>query len=101
MGSLHENPQHGFGGLLSGLQEAYESGRTKDLAWRRAQLKGLLRLLAEKEEDIFDALHDDLGKHRAESYRDEIGALVKSVNHTLRNLEGWAAPEKASSRHSR
>ena len=30
----------------------------------------------------------------------QIGALVKSVNHTLRNLERWAAPEKVSSRHS-
>ncbi|KAI4980814.1 hypothetical protein ZWY2020_021299 [Hordeum vulgare] len=95
MGSLHEKPEHGFGDLLSGLREAYHSGRTKDLAWRRSQLRGLLRLLTEKEEEIFDALHDDLGKHRAESYRDELGALVKSVNHTLKNLERWAAPEKA------
>uniref|UniRef100_M8BRN1 Aldehyde dehydrogenase n=1 Tax=Aegilops tauschii TaxID=37682 RepID=M8BRN1_AEGTA len=78
MGSLHEEPGHGIGDLLSGLQEAYGSGRTKDLAWRRAQLKGLLRLLTEKEEEIFDALHDDLGKHRAESYRDEAQAPLVS-----------------------
>uniref|UniRef100_A0ACD5ZL95 Uncharacterized protein n=1 Tax=Avena sativa TaxID=4498 RepID=A0ACD5ZL95_AVESA len=95
MGSMPEKPRHGFGSLVSGLQEVCESGVTKDLAWRRSQLKGLLRLLTEKEEEMFDVLRDDLGKHRAESYRDEIGALVKSVNHTLRNLGRWAAPEKA------
>ncbi|KAF7047053.1 hypothetical protein CFC21_056039 [Triticum aestivum] len=87
MGRFHES--------LGSLQEVRESGRTKDLAWRRSQLRGLLRLLTEKEDDIFGVLHDDLGKHRAESYRDELGLLVKSVNHTLRNLEKWAAPEKA------
>lgn len=54
------------------MQEVRESGRTKDLAWRRSQLRGLLRLLTEKEDDIFGVLHDDLGKHRAESYRDEV-----------------------------
>ncbi|XP_047077231.1 aldehyde dehydrogenase family 3 member H1-like [Lolium rigidum] len=94
MGSMPEKPRHGFGSLVTGLQEVCESGITKDLAWRRSQLKGIIRLLTEKEEEMFDVLRDDLGKHRAESYRDEIGALVKSVNHTLRNLERWAAPEK-------
>jgi hypothetical protein len=67
-----EKPRHGFGSLVSGLQEVCESGVTKDLAWRRSQLKGLLRLLTEKEEEMFDVLRDDLGKHRAESYRDEV-----------------------------
>ncbi|KQK00545.1 aldehyde dehydrogenase family 3 member F1 isoform X2 [Brachypodium distachyon] len=95
MGSLQEKPRLRLGSLVSGLQEVYESGRTRELAWRRSQLRGLLRLLSEKEEEIFEVLRDDLGKNRAESYRDELGALVKSVNHTLRNLGKWAAPEKA------
>jgi hypothetical protein len=72
MGSMPEKPRHGFGSLVTGLQEVCESGITKDLAWRRSQLKGIIRLLTEKEEEMFDVLHDDLGKHRAESYRDEV-----------------------------
>ena len=57
---------------LGELRATYESGRTRPLAWRQSQLRGLLRLLAEKEEDAFRALHHDLGKHRAEAYRDEV-----------------------------
>jgi aldehyde dehydrogenase (NAD+) len=57
---------------LGELRATFESGRTRPLAWRQSQLRGLLRLLAEKEEEAFRALHDDLGKHRAEAYRDEV-----------------------------
>ncbi|KAL6652308.1 hypothetical protein ACP70R_011233 [Stipagrostis hirtigluma subsp. patula] len=76
------------------LREAYESGRTRSVAWRQAQLRGLLRLLQEKEAEAFRALHDDLGKHHAEAFRDEVGVLVKSANAALRELGRWMAPEK-------
>ena len=72
MGSMHETPALGLGSLVSGLREVYKSGRTRELAWRRSQLKGLIRLLTEKEEEIFDVLRHDLGKHRTESFRDEV-----------------------------
>ncbi|RLM78230.1 hypothetical protein C2845_PM12G22020 [Panicum miliaceum] len=97
MGSVPEEIALGFGGLVGDLREVYESGRTWDLEWRHSQLRGLVRLLEEKEEDIFDVLREDLGKHRAESFRDEVGVLKKSVVDKLQNLRNWAAPEKASS----
>ncbi|KAJ1280193.1 hypothetical protein BS78_04G212500 [Paspalum vaginatum] len=84
-----------LGKLVGELREVYESGRTRGLEWRLSQLRGLVRLLEEEEEAIFDALHQDLGKHRAESFRDEVGVLKKSVVDKLQNLKNWAAPEKA------
>ncbi|KAK4339111.1 hypothetical protein RND71_040573 [Anisodus tanguticus] len=56
---------------LEVLRETYKSGKTKEESWRRSQLKNLLRLLEEKEDDIFKALKQDLGKHQVEAYRDE------------------------------
>uniref|UniRef100_A0A0A9E7M0 Aldehyde dehydrogenase domain-containing protein n=1 Tax=Arundo donax TaxID=35708 RepID=A0A0A9E7M0_ARUDO len=82
------------GETVSELRGAYESGRTRSVAWRQAQLGGLLRLLKEKEAEAFQALHEDLGKHHAEAYRDEVGLLVKSANGALRELGKWMAPEK-------
>ncbi|KAL6903414.1 hypothetical protein ACP4OV_004227 [Aristida adscensionis] len=89
----------GVGEEVRELREAYESGRTRSVAWRQAQLRGLLRLLREREEEAFQALHDDLGKHRAEAYRDEVaaylvGMLAKSATAALRELGRWTAPEK-------
>ena len=68
-GALQQQ-QHGLG--VGELRAAYESGRTRSLPWRQSQLRGLLRLLVDKEEAAFRALHEDLGKHRAEAYRDEV-----------------------------
>ncbi|XP_062221054.1 aldehyde dehydrogenase family 3 member F1-like [Phragmites australis] len=95
MGSVAEERALGYGGLVSDLRDVYESGRTRDLEWRQSQLKELVRLLREKEEEIFDVLREDLGKHRGESFRDEVGVLAKSVEDKLQNLKKWAAPEKA------
>ncbi|KAJ8574074.1 hypothetical protein K7X08_010585 [Anisodus acutangulus] len=80
---------------LEVLRETFKSGKTKEESWRRSQLKNLLRLLDEKEDDIFKALKQDLGKHQVEAYRDEIGTLVKSVNYALNGLKQWMSSEKA------
>lgn len=83
-----------LGETVRELREAYEGGRTRSLAWRQSQLRGLLRLLKEKEVEAFQALHKDLGKHHAEAYRDEVGLLNKSANGALQQLGKWTAPER-------
>ncbi|XP_075481200.1 aldehyde dehydrogenase family 3 member F1-like isoform X1 [Primulina tabacum] len=77
------------------LREAFDSGRTKEESWRRLQLKSLISLLEEKEDDISQALKQDLGKHPIESYRDEIGPLIKSLNYALNGLKKWMSGRKA------
>ncbi|KAL3647566.1 hypothetical protein CASFOL_008534 [Castilleja foliolosa] len=76
------------------LRQTYNSGKTKDESWRRTQLKNLLTLLVEKENEIYSALVQDLGKHPTESYRDEIGPLIKSVNYALNGLKKWMSGKK-------
>lgn len=83
-----------LGETVRELREAYEGGRTRSVAWRQAQLRGLLRLLQEKEAEAFQALRKDLGKHHAEAYRDEVGLLIKSANGALQQLGKWMTPEK-------
>ncbi|KAG6522333.1 hypothetical protein ZIOFF_019472 [Zingiber officinale] len=73
-------------GELKEVREAYESGKTRSLSWRLSQLKALLRLLYDKEDDIFKALEQDLGKHRAEAYRDEACGSSDQVRQ-LRNRQ--------------
>ncbi|OWM73494.1 aldehyde dehydrogenase family 3 member F1-like isoform X1 [Punica granatum] len=80
---------------LGMLREYYYSGKTRDASWRRSQLKGILSLLKEREDELFRALHQDLGKHPVEAYRDEIGCLIKSVNYALDCLSQWMSGRKA------
>ncbi|KAL8047332.1 hypothetical protein ABFX02_08G233900 [Erythranthe guttata] len=87
----------GFGGLsnsINGLKQAFRNGETRAVDWRKSQLQAILRFLAENEDRIFEALKQDLGKHPVEAYRDEIGVVKKSAEHSLLHIKQWMAPKK-------
>ncbi|KAJ6818452.1 aldehyde dehydrogenase family 3 member F1-like [Iris pallida] len=90
--------EHSADGLeqLSVVRRCFESGKTRSLSWRKSQLKALQRLLVEREKDIFRVLKEDLGKHQAEAFRDEVGFLGKSVDYHIANLDKWVTPTKIS-----
>lgn len=77
------------------LRQTFNSGKTKEESWRRLQLKNLLSMLEEREDDIIEALRKDLGKHSVESFRDEVGPLIKTLNYALQGLKKWMSPKKA------
>lgn len=61
---------------LAELRQTFRSGITKSVAWRKNQLRALIELLQDNEDKIFKALHQDLGKHPVETYRDEASLLI-------------------------
>lgn len=78
-GNKGGDEEMGFLGLESVVAEArttFESGKTRGFEWRQSQLKSLLRLLKEREDDMCKVLKDDLGKHRVEAFRDEVLILL-------------------------
>ncbi|ERM96569.1 aldehyde dehydrogenase family 3 member F1 isoform X1 [Amborella trichopoda] len=77
------------------LRDTFRRGTTRSAKWRKGQLTSLLKLLTQNEIEICKALQQDLGKHHIEAYRDEVGLLVKSIKHALKNLNQWMAPVKA------
>jgi aldehyde dehydrogenase (NAD+) len=81
---------------VAGVKNAFASGRTKPLAWRKQQLRALRRLLVDHEADFAAALRADLGKHPSESHVMELGFLVREIDHTLRHLERWLRPRRVS-----
>ncbi|KAH6765386.1 aldehyde dehydrogenase 3F1 [Perilla frutescens var. hirtella] len=89
-----EGSESEFGGSLFGLRRAFRSGKTRGIEWRTGQLRALLKLVAENEARIFEALKQDLGKHPVEAYRDEIGVVKKSADHSLLHIKEWMAPKK-------
>ncbi|XP_061357248.1 aldehyde dehydrogenase family 3 member F1 [Gastrolobium bilobum] len=78
------------------LRQYFKTGKTKSVTWRKNQLKALLDLLHHNEDAMFKALHQDLGKHPVEAYRDEIGGVEKSANNALSSVEKWMAPKKCN-----
>ena len=67
----------------------FQSGATRPYALRRKQLLKLKTMLETNEHKIMDALQADLHKSDFEAYTTEIGILIQSLNHALRNLKTW------------
>jgi aldehyde dehydrogenase (NAD+) len=83
-------------GILSELRDAFAARRGQDAAWRFEQLRRFQTLIRENEDAILHALHQDLGRCNAESVVAETAYSLGDVDHALKNLSGWMAPERIS-----
>ena len=80
--------------LVGGLRDTFDSQLTRPLAWRRAQLLALRRLLVERGTELADALQQDLGKHPTESHTTELGFTRNEIDFTLKHLAKWSRSAK-------
>ncbi len=79
---------------VAALRAVFQSGVTRPLAWRRAQLAALKRMLLERESKFCEALYEDLRKPRGEAALSEIGLCVLEIDHALAHLAAWSRPKK-------
>lgn len=73
------------------LKVAYESGLTRPLAWRRAQLNALRRLVTENRDAFVSAAMADLGKPTAETVMMELNLVAGEAQFVRNRLGLWAA----------
>ena len=64
------------------------------MAWRHAQLDGLLRLLKEEAPRFEAALAADLGRSPLEAFAADIGATATEIAHLRKHVGTWAKPRK-------
>ena len=78
------------------MRQYFESGITRPYTFRKHQLLAFKQAILNNEEEIRNALHTDLKKSPAESWITETGFLLAEINHALKNLKEWMAPERVS-----
>ncbi|CAH0044964.1 unnamed protein product [Clonostachys solani] len=78
----------------SALTATFATGRSKDLAWRKWQLKQLWWLLEDNEERILEVLRKDLDRHTFESCMTDLLVLKEEILDFLKNLDKWTAEVK-------
>ncbi|MBU9763812.1 aldehyde dehydrogenase family protein [Mycobacterium sp. TNTM28] len=71
------------------LRETFDTGRTLDLTWRRAQLRALAAMLTDNGDAIVDAVAADLRRPPFETWLAEIIATVNEARHAARNVGRW------------
>lgn len=72
----------------------FESKKSRDIDFRINQLRSLKSAIKKYEYKIYEALYKDLGKCEFESYTTEVGFVLNSISHTIKNLKKWAKKEK-------
>ena len=73
---------------LNQLKDLVLSGETRQERWRRKQLKELLNLLDSHQQEILNALHEDLRKPPTEAFF-EILAIKQEIKLAQKNLYKW------------
>lgn len=82
-----------FSKLTEAQKQFFETGRTRDLAFRICQLQLLADAMRKNETVLEEALKKDLGKSAFESYATEIGFVLADIRYTIQNLQKWSAPK--------
>ena len=68
----------------------FNTHNTKNLKFRKQQLKLLSKNIKNHENELLDALYKDLGKSKVEAYATEIGMLLKSIKLMRKELKNWS-----------
>lgn len=62
--------------VVAELRESYNSGKTRSYEWRVNQLKNLLKLVCENEEEMVQTVHSDLYKPEFEAFAHEVSRFI-------------------------
>jgi aldehyde dehydrogenase (NAD+) len=75
--------------LVAGLRATYATGRTRDVEWRRGQLRALEKMLVDNEGAIADALARDLGRKPFEAWLVDTAVTAGEARYAAKNLGKW------------
>ncbi|PTF04015.1 aldehyde dehydrogenase [Staphylococcus devriesei] len=67
----------------------FKTHKTKDIKFRKQQLKLLSKSIKNHENELLEALKHDLGKSAVEAYATEIGITLKSIKMARKELKNW------------
>ncbi|KAI8371995.1 Aldehyde/histidinol dehydrogenase [Choanephora cucurbitarum] len=76
--------------LVRSLRDTFQTGLTKDKAFRKEQLAKFKLFFKEKENEIIDVIYKDFRKHKLETLIGEIAPVVAEIEFMLQNLDRLA-----------
>lgn len=72
----------------------FRTGATRPAVVRRECLRALLAGLEAREDELLEALREDLGKPPLEAWASEVGYVAGEIRHALRHLDRWMKPRR-------
>jgi aldehyde dehydrogenase (NAD+) len=82
---------------VADLKATFRSGKTRSYEWRIQQLKQLVKLVDENEDQFVEALKKDSGKSEFSAFAGEILFVRAEAMHAIKHLKKWMKPKRVSS----
>ena len=79
--------------MIAAQRSYFFTGETNNATFRKEMLSKLKSAISSNESKITEALHKDLRKSAFESYVTEIGFVLSSISHMIKNIDEWMEPE--------
>ena len=80
--------------LLAKQRNFFNTGRTKDIAFRKEKLDTLQRVIRKNEGNILKALKQDLSKSAYEGYLTEVGIILEEIRFAKKHMCKWVKPRR-------
>ncbi|MBP1755770.1 MAG: NAD-dependent aldehyde dehydrogenase [Firmicutes bacterium] len=80
--------------IINSQRQFFAQGNTKSIPRRLEYLTRMKQAILRHEEDILEALKNDLNKHPFEAYATEIGMVLEEISFVSKHLRGWAKPKQ-------
>ena len=85
-----------YNAIITSQNRFFETGKTKEINFRKMQLKKLLTVLQKNEKLLCDALWTDLHKPEFEAYATELGIIYGEIREAISKLKSWSRPKKVA-----
>ena len=76
--------------VVAGLRKTFATGRTRDIEWRKQQLRALEKLVTDNEPAIAAALEQDLGRQPFEAWLADIASTAGEAADAAKHVGKWA-----------
>lgn len=80
--------------LLAAQKAFFKTGESRNISFRKQQLKAFLRAMETYEQELADALWTDMHKSYEEAYLTEIALVKGEIKTALRKVSHWARRER-------
>ncbi len=80
--------------IIRAQRKFFNSNQTRDLSFRKQQLKKLKELLSAHEDFLCNAVYEDFGKSKFETIMTELSLIQHELKLALRHLKKWSRPKR-------
>lgn len=80
--------------LIQAQRNFFNSDATKDIKFRKQQLKKLLDVLKDNEQLMYDAIYTDFKKSSFDTFTTELGLVYSDIKEAIKKVDEWSSIKK-------